>query len=118
MPLKDVEARRAYDRKRPQRKINKERRNMFSYFRHLWQAYKLTKEDFRILLTIQDCRCAICNQIKPLHVDHCHQTGKIRLLLCAGCNHVVGILETKPDIVKEAQKYVDYYNGIKQTQNV
>lgn len=38
-----------------------------------------------------------------MHTDHDHKTGIVRKLLCARCNHVVGILETN-----ETDKYKEY----------
>ena len=113
MPLKDIEARRAYDRARPQRKISKTRRNMLSYRYHLNQRYGLSYEDYKLMVRIQRAACAICERIpnKSLSVDHNHTTNQVRGLLCQGCNLIVGLLETQPDRVEGCKAYLDLYNA-------
>lgn len=51
--------------------------------------YGLTIEDYECLLTFQGGVCAICGRNdgkRRLNVDHCHETGEVRGLLCSGCN--------------------------------
>ncbi len=54
----------------------------------------MSLEDFNTLLLIQDYKCAICgkphSEEKKLHVDHDHDTGNIRGLLCHTCNTSLG----------------------------
>ena len=61
--------------------------------------------------------CAICGKpetkvqygkIQPLTVDHNHETGKVRGLLCFNCNIAIGKL--KDDIVL-LEKAIDYLKG-------
>lgn len=56
--------------------------------------YGLTRVAFADLLLQQNGKCAICYQPyhpkRKLHVDHCHATGKVRGLLCGGCNIGLG----------------------------
>ena len=84
--------------------------------RHLKREYNLSIEEFNKLLIIQSNVCAICQQpethkeyhsgkIKSLAVDHNHETGKIRGLLCSNCNVAVGLLK---DSTLHAQALVDY----------
>lgn len=54
------------------------------------KTYGLTAEQYAALLELQDHRCAICRQRAVtirLAVDHDHQTGKVRGLICSRCNH-------------------------------
>jgi hypothetical protein len=67
------------------------------YFRRrkLKQRYGITPEEYEQMLIEQDYCCYICKKppaskrgkaATALHVDHCHQTGKVRKLLCQVCN--------------------------------
>ena len=50
------------------------------------------------MLERQGGKCAICGAgpgSRVLHVDHCHASGSVRELLCAGCNTKVGALESE-----------------------
>jgi hypothetical protein len=63
-------------------------------FRMLVQRYGVDKIMFEAMYFDQDGRCAIASCIREARsVDHDHQTGKVRGLLCQGCNIAVGFLE-------------------------
>ena len=72
----------------------------------MWQrdmtkrVYGITLDDFCKIWANQDGKCAnpLCNSIleygkRGVHVDHDHETGKVRGLLCAQCNVALGQLE-------------------------
>src|SRR5947207_5846614 len=66
--------------------------------RHLWRRYGLTLDDFETLWRNQEGRCALCH--RPLRrgrrqtcVDHDHDTGRVRGLLCILCNQSLGFYE-------------------------
>jgi hypothetical protein len=66
-------------------------------WRALKERYGLTREQYLALVAAQSGVCAMCQQapksVRPLVVDHCHNTGVIRGLLCVYCNVAVGIYE-------------------------
>jgi hypothetical protein len=54
---------------------------------HLMKLYGLTLEDYDAMYESQQGLCSICNRHRDkLLVDHDHQTGVVRGLLCAFCN--------------------------------
>ena len=54
----------------------------------------------------QNGKCAICDkEPNKLVVDHCHDSGKIRGLLCHSCNRSISIFE-RADILNRAMKYL------------
>jgi len=65
----------------------------------LLRNYGLSIAQYNAMLLAQGGRCAICGTDKPkgngkrLQVDHNHETGKVRALLCLKCNTSLGWLE-------------------------
>lgn len=81
-------------------------------WRNIKNIYGLTKEDFFDLLEKQNIKCALCedsfkslNQ-NHLHIDHCHETNKIRGLLCMKCNVGLGMLGDNEEGLTKALAYV------------
>lgn len=76
--------------------------------RDLQRKYGITLDDFRAMLADQDGGCKICRRSDgPLHVDHCHTTGKVRGLLCIPCNRALGYMKDDPDLLRSAADYLD-----------
>jgi len=78
---------------------------------YLRKLYGLTLEDYELMFNNQNGACAICKRhqshfVKALAVDHDHETGKVRALLCEFCNTAIGLLQDNPDIILEASNYV------------
>jgi hypothetical protein len=83
--------------------------------RHARQAkyrkYGLTNKEFAEMLKAQDNACAICGRVpkgreKALAVDHDHDTGKVRSLLCGRCNMGLGYFQDDSALLKKAQAYL------------
>jgi hypothetical protein len=76
--------------------------------RLLWVCYRLTEDEYAIILAHQRGACAGCGRPPGpirLAVDHCHKTGRIRGLLCWLCNRALGILR---DNAKAAANLGEY----------
>ncbi len=65
------------------------------------RKYGITVSDMERMLSMQGYRCAVCSirfgeyrEIRP-HVDHDHQTGEVRGLLCLICNLVEGYMSRR-----------------------
>lgn len=69
--------------------------------------YGITLEDYEALLVKQNGVCAICEEEcktgERLSVDHDHETGAVRGLLCRACNFRLGQIE-KPGL----DKFLEY----------
>ena len=69
--------------------------------------YGITLSDFEKMLLEQDFKCKICGADKAgntgqcFAVDHCHDTGRIRGLLCIKCNARLGWFERNAQAVRE-----------------
>lgn len=74
--------------------------------RGLRYLYGISMEEFEKLAKRQAWRCAICEQKKKLSVDHDHQTGEIRGLLCASCNCGLGYFQDDPGLLASASSYL------------
>lgn len=78
----------------------------------LMRAYGVTVEEYDAKLEEQDGRCAICRKRprrKKLHVDHDHETGAVRGLLCFRCNAGLGNFLDNPRSLKRAYQYLKQY---------
>lgn len=67
----------------------------------------LSHEEMKIQ---QDNKCLICSETfteaKVPHIDHNHETGKIRGLLCRTCNSGLGMFKDDPDKLRQAITYL------------
>lgn len=86
----------------------------------LKSLYGLTWDQYQAMLETQGGQCAICgatpdpNGIKAssrLHVDHDHETGKVRALLCNRCNQGIGYFRDDPGYMRRAAGYIEQHRA-------
>ena len=86
-------------------------------FERYRREYGLSEAAFYEMLGNQKGRCAICDVVLVFSgttkhksnvgvVDHCHDTGKIRGLLCTKCNKGLGMFNDGPDLIQKALDYL------------
>lgn len=78
----------------------------------LKHEFGLSIEQYKLLLYIQDNKCAICKRnesefTKKLSVDHDHSTNKIRGLLCGNCNRAIGLFKEDKEVISKAIDYLE-----------
>jgi hypothetical protein len=112
----------------PANKAKKKARQKAYYYRHRERRlaavrlvnYKIAPADFEAMLIAQDGKCAICRcapsarykgRLKNLAVDHDHVTGRIRALLCNGCNAGLGHFKNNPLTLIAAVQYLSIHSS-------
>lgn len=83
---------------------------------HLLRKYGITPDDYDRMLAEQGGGCAICGAAPTeqkakyrtfLHVDHCHDTGAVRGLLCGEHNLLIGRFNDDPALLRKAADYIE-----------
>lgn len=79
--------------------------------RHFQSKYGWSLE--QLAQEIQDSKgkCDICFSVAKLHVDHCHESGEVRGLLCGPCNRGLGLLRDSGPILISAATYLARAEG-------
>ena len=85
----------------------RERRRTTLRREKLKERYGLTPEDYAAMAMSQDHACAICADDSPLVVDHDHESGKVRALLCHACNRGLGHFRDSPARLRNAAEYLE-----------
>lgn len=76
---------------------------------HYVRTYRLTIEQAEKLVENRSGPCAICEQEKPLVVDHCHTTGEVRGLVCSACNSMLGYAKDNTKSLAKAIEYLETF---------
>lgn len=78
--------------------------------RRIYKAYGLSFDEYLNLIQSQNNTCKICKaafkRTKDIHVDHNHNTGKIRGILCSNCNRCLGLLKDNITVLQNAIEYL------------
>lgn len=95
-----------------------QRKNPESKRKHVLKSqYGLAIEEYERMYEAQNGLCAICGQaettidprtkkIRKLAIDHDHETGNVRGLLCSNCNKGIGCLQDSVSILQLAINYL------------
>lgn len=101
-PVKRREVKRKYWKKYSKKNTEKIRAKNFR------DRYGIGIEEYEALKDQQDGKCSICETVgHVLYVDHCHDTKKIRGLLCQKCNTGIGMLQDSIEVLKKALRYLE-----------
>lgn len=86
------------------------------------RKYGLTPAEYSAMHVAQDGKCAICEReetsmtvkgaVRSLAVDHCHNTGKVRGLLCSRCNTTLGRIEESPQLLRAMFDYLHKHSAV------
>lgn len=87
-------------------------------------AYGMTVEQYDTMVAAQKGVCFICHcedrdfikksgKRRELAVDHCHETGVVRSLLCGDCNRALGLVKESPVILAKMIAYLARFSGFK-----
>jgi hypothetical protein len=71
------------------------------------RSYGLTEAQRDEMTASQAGVCTICPKAPAVHVDHCHETGRVRGVLCFNCNAAVGQLGDDPGSPRRAIAYLE-----------
>lgn len=86
---------------------------------NIQNSYGMTEADYESMIAFQGDRCAICQNSDPKHssgkwnIDHDHETGKVRSLLCGPCNRGLGKFEDSPARLRAAADYLEAHGVAK-----
>ena len=79
----------------------------------LKRHYGITPTDWDTLFLSQGSCCAVCKSSDPgrksghWSTDHCHKEGKVRGILCNGCNIALGHIKDDPDRLRLLAEYLE-----------
>ena len=79
------------------------------------KKYGVGLTEYSLMLAGQGGGCAICRtkdngtRGRELPVDHDHETGKVRGILCDTCNRVLGLFGDDPVVIRRAIAYLEHW---------
>jgi len=115
MRVDPVKRQREYNLRKKSRLANLDKARRQDRHRNLYRSFGIRPNDYKQLFEAQQGVCAICGKpetailrgkVKNLAVDHCHETGVVRGLLCSRCNIAVGFLRDDVDIAQNLTTYL------------
>ena len=71
------------------------------------RRYGIGADEVDKLIRRQGGLCAVCRRREAKQVDHDHETGAVRGIVCLLCNAAMGAFHDDPDLIRRAIAYVD-----------
>lgn len=89
---------------------------------HLNYHYGITIEEYERMLQMQEGVCDLCKRpetaidnrtgkVRPLSIDHDHETGVVRALLCKNCNQALGFVKDSPELLRRMADYIEEHRS-------
>jgi uncharacterized protein len=82
--------------------------------RELKKSYGISLAEYVQIFDSQKGVCAICQTSdwgkRSPFVDHDHATGKVRAILCARCNTILGLAADDPKLLRSMIAYLKHHN--------
>ncbi len=78
-------------------------------FKNRLSRYSMLVSEFEALWEKQRGACSICGMLfedDNYRIDHDHETGRVRGLLCASCNTAMGLFKDAPAVLLNAVRYL------------
>ena len=105
------ELQRAYSRKAHEKRKDRPDWRAYKNQAEMVRKYGIDMAQFNELLEAQGGVCAICHGLpngpgRRFHIDHCHDSKKVRGLLCGKCNTAIGLLNDDPQRAESAAAYL------------
>ena len=80
-------------------------------FSRMKRLYGVNFEEYMEMMDSQNGKCAICKdklimKRRGIHIDHCHNTDKVRGLLCKSCNAGLGFFKDNKESLRNAIQYL------------
>lgn len=96
---------------RADKKKQRDRDRVGHNIRKRLSFFKISQEEYDTLFERANNLCEICEASesaagRPLGIDHCHSSGKIRGVLCNKCNWLIGAAQERTDILTKAITYL------------
>jgi hypothetical protein len=70
------------------------------------KRYKISQQQYDEMFRQQNGLCALCAEKPPVDIDHCHDAGHVRGLLCRPCNLGLGMFKDSPELLLKAIDYL------------
>lgn len=71
------------------------------------RKYGISAEESDRLRAVTNCQiCGVSIEGMSQHIDHCHETGRVRGVLCTNCNLMLGNAKDNPETLRRAIDYL------------